>query len=1275
MIWNYIREIMRGVIHIMMYVTYNMIVSGCDNRYSRASMAMTSNIVNQETYEDQFDMDDLALALSNTTRFDSDSIPVKIDNCCTQSMSGFEQDFMIGTLKRVTNDEHVYGFADSKTPITHRGTIIWKVTDDEGIERDICIPNSYYVPNCNARLLSPQHWAQELNDNFPKHDGTWCATYKDRVILYWKQQQIKKTIYLSTSRNNVATMWTAGGTRKFDIFRKVVNNATITYEAATTSDDAIVPEQYDDSKTWDIMESVQHEGDESLSIGGMSQDYMHKDASKELLEWHLRLGHIPMSRLQVLASEGVLPSRLAKCGIPICAGCMYGKMGRKPWRTKANPHTITDDDNIVVGDCVSVDQLVSSVPGLLGQIKGIPTRLRYRIATIFVDHASDYTFVFLQTDSTSAQTLLAKKEFERHAAGIGIHIKRYHADNGRFVDNAWTMHAKEMNQQMTLCGVNAHHQNGRVEKRIRDLQDLSRSSILHALNLWPDAITINLWPYALRKSAHDLNHIKRKGTDKSPMERFSGTDIMFNIKYFHTFGCPMYVLTNTGNNMSPKWKTRARLAVYVGNSMNHASSVGLALSLDTGLVSPVFHAKYDDTFQTVVDSYGKYVTRSQWQLKCGFQKGIAREVWLDPEPAKTEQTNVTTNADERRSNTIEYGFDTNAEHPSNAELDTVAVPQDVTENTIEDTTNLQTSISAPVVTTRSGRQHRRPTYLNDYIVYESTVNGDDEDAFIDNRDPISIMLTGNQDNFYYHEILREPDVKEFVAAMHAEINDHNTNGNWLPILRNTLPAGIKVIPSVWAMRRKRKLTDGKVYKWKARLNVDGSKQIKGVNFWETYAPVAQWISIRLILCMSSICKWKMKTFDFVQAFPQAPSEAELYVDVPRGCTIDGDNSKWCLKVLNNIYGQKQAGRVWYRFMTEKLINQLGYTQSKYDPCVLWKSGCIIVIYTDDTIITGPDEDTIDMLIAEVGKIFKITSNDSVEDFLGVNVRTDNNGQIILTQPKLIDSILEDLGLNDQSTTKRTPAISSKILLPHLDSPSFNEKWHYRSVIGKLNFLEKSTRPDIAYAVHQCARFASNPRYEHGKAVKHIGRYLLETRSKGIQCNPTTEPVECFADADFAGNWDVHTAGEDRNTARSRTGYIIKYASMPISWASKLQTEVALSSTESEYIALSTALREVLPMINFLEELIEAGFEFNLCGSKIYCKAFEDNEGALEMARSPKFRPRTKHINIKYHHFHDSIDSKKILMEAIDTLDQQADIMTKPVEETLFVRLRKRIHGW
>jgi hypothetical protein len=216
-------------------------------------------------------------------------------------------------------------------------------------------------------------------------------------------------------------------------------------------------------------------------------------------------------------------------------------------------------------------------------------------------------------------------------------------------------------------------------------------------------------------------------------------------------------------------------------------------------------------------------------------------------------------------------------------------------------------------------------------------------------------------------------------------------------------------------------------------------------------------------------------------------------------------------------------------LTNKLINKLGFQQSQYDPCVLWKNGCLLVVYTDDTTITGPSGKEIDSIITEISKMFKITYEDSVNNFLG-NIDRKKDGTIIMTQPKLIQEIINDLGLKENSVGKDIPALLSLILQLSLDNEPFKEDWSYHSVIGKLNYLEKSTRPDIAYAVHQCARFASNPRACHGVAVKHIGRYLMKTKEMGMICRPTIELVECYADADFAGNWNADIAGSDKATS-------------------------------------------------------------------------------------------------------------------------------------------------
>jgi Reverse transcriptase (RNA-dependent DNA polymerase) len=416
------------------------------------------------------------------------------------------------------------------------------------------------------------------------------------------------------------------------------------------------------------------------------------------------------------------------------------------------------------------------------------------------------------------------------------------------------------------------------------------------------------------------------------------------------------------------------------------------------------------------------------------------------------------------------------------------------------------------------------------------------------------------------------------------------------------------------MRRKRKVLDGTIYKWKARLNIDGGKQIFGLDYWETYAPVTSWAAIRTILILSIINQWQIRQIDFVQAYPQDPIQQEMFMEIPKGFIVGKDRNSHALKLLRNIYGQKQAGHVWNEYLVQGL-KELGFVQSNYDMCLLWKVQCILVIYTDDTIVTGPDAKEIDDTIQQIAGKFTITITKGIEDFLGVNLHYDEHEKSLkFTQPQLIKSILHDLGLNESNAKiHRTPALSDRILHAHEESRPHVEKWSYRSVIGKLNYLEKPSRPDISYAVHQCARFCQDPKVERSAAVKRIGRYLLHTQDKGVYCMPDTTSIKCYSDASFLGEWDKNRAKDDPITARSRTGYVIMYANCPIIWSSRLQTEIAHSATEAEYISLSHSLKEVTALMYLLQELKDAHFNLNIAIPTVHCKAFDDHAGAIEMA--------------------------------------------------------------
>ena len=211
----------------------------------------------------------------------------------------------------------------------------------------------------------------------------------------------------------------------------------------------------------------------------------------------------------------------------------------------------------------------------------------------------------------------------------------------------------------------------------------------------------------------------------------------------------------------------------------------------------------------------------------------------------------------------------------------------------------------------------------------------------------------------------------------------------------------------------------------------------------------------------------------------------------------------------------------------------------------------------------------------------------MSSYSGVDIyRLPQNKRVILAQPFLIERIIQTLSFSSGTTKSpqgNTP-VSYPLLAKDSDGLPRNGTWNYRSVIGMLGYLQGTTRPDISMATHQCARFNSNPKLCHERAVKRIVKYLLDSKDKGIVFRPDlSRGLECFVDADFAGGWK-DSEKDTPESVLSRTGFVIMFAGCPITWSSKLQTEIALSTTESEYIALSTSMREVIPFLNLMEEI-------------------------------------------------------------------------------------------
>ena len=1248
-------------------------------------------------------------------KFDSDSRLIGLDGRASASITNDQADVVPGT--QVLTNKRVKCFGGTFDGKVYRCTIKWTILDKQSKAHTFTLPNSYYIPEGGMRLLSPQHWSQELikQSNGKVARAPRVTTDNKQMVMRWNNGASELTVDLD-KRTNVGNIHLAPGYTQYQLFLQTAgvedeDTNPITMEPNEVTDDQqSLDEEHPDEEDWD---SGWTEGDqeeprdidfslmpddkatsETQSTPTVDTDEEHKvhNHAAELLRIHHQFNHIGFAKLQQMAKCGIIPKRYSTCQVPICSACMYGKATKRPWRHKAKKQPPSKLKKIThAGQCVSVDMLKSPTPGLVAQMAGWITGKRYWYATVFVDHYSRLGYVHLQKTQTAKETLEGKALFERKCATFGVSVLHYHADNGIFASLAWREACTTSHQGFSYAGVNAHFQTGVAERRIGVLQALTRPILFHAVARWPEAINAHLWPYALRLANEANNEAPAKGNKRSPIELFTKTAVMPELKHWRPFGCPVYVLDTAlqNNGIKHKWEERSRIGIYLGRSPFHARSVALVLNINTGRVSPQFHVQFDPSFQTVKESFGGKSPPIQWQAVCGFTRATEEDrkqreptlgqqqeaqLTLDPvanvipsatEPAPVPQTEGATQSE---------GAQVNPETGQPLRR-SVRFRRPVIGNRLVDALMLEV-IQATVDEEGNESSKEGDPAEGEIFSYSTLFPINDED----DSDPIqAYAASADPDTLYHHEAMKEPDAAQFRVAMEKEFIDQWDNGNFQLKRRDQIPEDARVLPAVWAMKRKRKILTGEVYKHKARMNLDGSKQIEGVDFSATYSPTASWPAVRLLLALTLVNNWYTRQIDFVQAFPQAPLTSPQYMKLPKGIHVEGvdDPRDYVLEVLRNMCGGKDAGRNWHLYLKGKL-ESIGFQRSAFDECVFYRGTCMYVLYTDDSILAGPSEEELEQAIQDIRSTqLEITEEGSVADFLGVNIKRDGD-LFHLTQPKLIESILEDLSLPIGSSTKDIPMASSKILSRHKESVDFDQHFPYRRVIGKLNFLEQSTRGDISYATHMLARFSTCPKVEHGKAVKWLGRYLLKTKDKGITLKPDpSKGMEIYCDADFAGAWDPALAGEDIDTARSRHGYIITYAGIPLIWKSQMQGEIALSSTESELIGLSAGLRTAIPLQHILNEMKELGFPIFPQGPVVHCEAFEDNNGALAIAKFPRMRPRTKHINNKYFHFleYTSREDAPFTFSRIDTEQQPADVLTKPLPLDPFEKHRKWLLGW
>lgn len=494
-------------------------------------------------------------------------------------------------------------------------------------------------------------------------------------------------------------------------------------------------------------------------------------------------------------------------------------------------------------------------------------------------------------------------------------------------------------------------------------------------------------------------------------------------------------------------------------------------------------------------------------------------------------------------------------------------------------------------------------------------------------------------------------------------------GTWIELPRSSVPPGKRILGGMWVFKRKRDPT-GKITRHRARWCLRGDQQEEGVDYFESYAPVVSWVSVRLMFIMCIIAGLVVVQVDYTNAFAQAILKEEVYAELPQGF----ERSGYVLKLIRSLYGLVQAPRTFYEYLSDNL-KKFGFVNEKnIDPC-LWiniKLGIICLVYVDDCLFFAKSKAVIMGFITEMEKEIPLTVASEADAFLGIKIAR-KDGKFELTQPSLIQQVIDYVGMKDCNLAT-TPA-TSQPLGSDVQGERFNESWSYASAVGMLMYLANNTRPDIAYSTHQCARFTHAARKSHGLAVKRVIRYFQGTKDKGMFLLPSKNfSVDCYVDADFAGLY-VYENDQDPVCAKLRSGYIMYVADCPISWGSKLQTEIASSTMEAEYVALSVAMRELIPLRRLVRLACDTVFGKGNYESRLYSSVFEDNNGALSLARAPRMTPRTKHYAIKYHFFATHVEKEEIKLYKISSKEQRADIMTKGLVMTTFVYLQKYLCGW
>jgi len=978
-----------------------------------------------------------------------------------------------------------------------------------------------------------------------------------------------------------------------------------------------VDEEVSDEK---LHERLEHEDEHPLSAFSTGE----KSDAIGVYDWHRRMGHHSMKTIVDMANGAVTGMILKDVpGDPpkldSCPSCALAKAQRLPFKTGRTRATMPLE--LIHGD------LVGPMP--------VESVSRCKYGFVLMDDYSRASWVLPLRAKSDAPA-----EFEVWAAkmenGTGSTIKAVMFDNAKeLVAGRMREYCEQKGIRINSSVPYSPSSNG-VAERLVGVATNGTRAMLRDSSLPP-----RFWAEAMTTFMYLRNRTPTRANEGvTPYERFYG--MKPDVGHIRTFGCTVRV--TLPSEKLGKLEDRGAM----GYLMGYKYEGGYRVWIPRIGVREVRDVTFYEGTAPILPDHGSTTEVRRDRVQVGLLPQTAPPATPAPHNVgdvsedDDEEIGVPAAAQEKLTIRVPGRYHPRAPKPATTLADdsTDHVPSNLAGDTDDDALQYVGQVHHyPARSTRSGlvRHAEGAGALLAFGAFEEP-----NQAF--NPTP------STPDPRTIRDALDAPDANEWRAAMDIEIENMRRLNVFKTVPR---PLDMNIITPRWVFHRK--FENGTLVKHKARLVARGFTQISGVDYNEAhlYAPVMRLESFRVLLTIAAWFDLDLRKFDVSAAYLHGEIDGDVYMEPPPGHG-DGD-SVW--KLLKGLYGLKQAGRIWHESLKADM-EELGFTQCHRDHAVFrigkrekgnW---AVCAFWVDDETGVGSREQ-LDRVADMFRRKYGISGEGELDWTLGMKVRRNfSRHTVSISQQSYIENLVERFGLYDAQTftTPLTPGtVLTKDQCPKTpDEVNDMAGSRYRELIGSLQYASLATRPDITFAVNKLSQFLANPGRAHLNAALRVLRYLKGTKSRSLHLGGGFPDIAGFSDSDWGG---------DQDDRKSTSAYVFHLGYGAVSWKSKKQTSVALSSVEAEYMAMCQAAKEAVWLSGLLEEL-----GMNLRTPLII---YGDNQGALALAMNPDSHPRSKHVDIQYHFTRELIHAGRITVKYLPTKLMIADALTKPLPRPQF----------